>query len=419
MLPVRIIRQSCRHTEEAAINPEYTHRDRVSLLGIGIGLISFSIKFVQFKPNRVATGQGLFAWEVFTTLQLLGLLLPWIFTLLLYLAPASKKGAGPLLPFINGMLGNIAVVLVFIYVGVATRSLVSPEFPYARTSMAFGSWVMVFGGYALVLSSVQRLSDRRWAAIFLSLAGFVAVVLLITSGYLDELSIIKEYFVRRDRFLDELLRHLVLSGTAVLLAVIIGIPLGVLAHRGRLLEKPIFFIVNTVQTIPSLALFGIMIAPLSLLSQRFPVLRQLGIKGIGSAPALIALTLYALLPIVRNTYTSLKVLDPSVVDAARGMGMSRLQLLMLVEVPLSLPIIMSGVRVSMVQAIGNTTVAALIGAGGLGTFVFQGLGQAVPDLILLGALPVILLAVVVDKVMQLIIRAVTPRGVMRIGENGV
>jgi len=105
------------------------------------------------------------------------------------------------------------------------------------------------------------------------------------------------------------------------------------------------------------------------------------------------------------------VLDPSVVDAAKGMGMSRVQLLMLVEVPLSLPIILSGVRVSMVQAIGNTTVAALIGAGGFGTFVFQGLGQAVPDLILLGALPIIMLAVFVDKLMQLIIRAVTPRGV--------
>jgi osmoprotectant transport system permease protein len=226
---------------------------------------------------------------------------------------------------------------------------------------------------------------------------------------------VKEYFVHRDRFLDELLRHLTMSGTAVLLAVAIGVPLGVQAYRRRLMEKPIFFIVNTVQTIPSLALFGIMIAPLSLLSQRFPLLRELGIKGIGSTPALIALTLYALLPIVRNTYTSLKVLDPSVIDAAKGMGMSRFQLLLLVEVPLSLPIILSGVRVSMVQAIGNTTVAALIGAGGFGTFVFQGLGQAVPDLILLGALPVILLAVLVDKVMQLVIGVVTPGG---IGQGG-
>jgi len=390
----------------------------VALVGIVLGITSFGVKFVQFKANRVVTGQGLFAWEVFTTLQLFGLVLPWICALLLYLVPAVKKDRKLILSFMNGMLGNIAIVLVFMYVGMATRSLLTPEFPYARTTMAFGSWIMMFGGYTLVLSSLKRISNRRGAVLFISIVGFAAVALLFVSGYLDELSIVKEYYVRMDRFLDELLRHLALSGTAVLLAVSIGIPLGVIAYRGRLLEKPVFFIVNTVQTIPSLALFGIMIAPLSLLSQRFPLLRELGIKGIGSTPALIALTLYALLPIVRNTYTSLKVLDPSVVDAARGMGMSRLQLLMRVEVPLSIPIIMSGIRVSMVQAIGNTTVAALIGGGGLGTFVFQGLGQAVPDLILLGALPVILLAVVVDKVMQLVIGAVTPRGLGRLEESG-
>ena len=390
----------------------------MALVGIGFGLISFGMKFVQFKPNRVVTGQGLHSWEVFSTLQLIILILPWICVLILNLLPVLKEQRKHILFFMNGVLGNISVVLVFIYVGMATRDLLTPEFPYARTTMAFGSWVMVFGGYTLVLSSLKRLSDRKWVALFISLVGFAGVALLFVSGYLDELSIVKEFYVRLDRFLDELLRHLALSGTAVLLAVVIGIPLGVLAYRGRLLEKPVFFIVNTVQTIPSLALFGILIAPLSLLSQRFPLLRELGIKGIGSAPALIALTLYALLPIVRNTYTSLRVLDPSVVDAARGMGMSRLQLLMHVEVPLSIPIIMSGIRVSMVQAIGNTTVAALIGGGGLGTFVFQGLGQAVPDLILLGALPVILLAVVVDKVLQLVIGAVTPRGLARVEESG-
>ena len=127
-------------------------------------------------------------------------------------------------------------------------------------------------------------------------------------------------------------------------------------------------------------------------------------------PAVVALTLYALLPITRNTYTSLKVLDPSVLDAARGMGMGKLQLLLNIQIPLSLPILMSGIRISMVQAIGNTTVAALIGAGGFGVFVFQGLDQAVPDLILLGAIPVILLAICIDKIMQLVINSVTPKG---------
>jgi osmoprotectant transport system permease protein len=165
-----------------------------------------------------------------------------------------------------------------------------------------------------------------------------------------------------------------------------------------------------VQTTPSLALFGLMIVPLSLASRRFPLLRQLGIEGIGSAPALIALTLYALLPVARNTYTSLKIIDPAVIEAGIGMGMNRRQRLWRLEVPLALPIILSGIRISAVQAVGNTAVAALIGAGGLGVFIFQGLGEASPDLILLGVVPVILLAVVVDRLMNGLIRAATPRG---------
>jgi len=400
-----------------AIEFKAVRRDRVSLVGIVLGFLSFGLKFVQYKPNRIATGEGLFTWEVLSPAQLFLLALPWIAACILLYAVRARRERSVLLPLMDGVLGNIVVVMVFVIVGKVTRDLLSAEFPYARTSMAFGSWLMIFAGYTLVLSSVQRLSKRKAATAFLSLAGFIAVIAVFVSGRLDELSIVKEFFVNRNRFLDEVGRHLAMSGTAVLLATIIGVPLGVLAYRRGVLEKPIFFIVNTVQTIPSLALFGIMIAPLSLLSQRFPLLRELGVKGIGSTPALIALTLYALLPIVRNTYTSLKVLDPSVVESALGMGMSRFQLLLFVEVPLSLPIILSGIRISMVQAIGNTTVAALIGAGGFGVFVFQGLGQAVPDLILLGALPVILLAVLVDKVMQVVIRAATPRGI-QIGRGG-
>ena len=129
------------------------------------------------------------------------------------------------------------------------------------------------------------------------------------------------------------------------------------------------------------------------------------------AQCFMLLSLYALLPITRNTYTSLKVLDPSVIESARGVGMTRIQLLLNIEIPLSVPIILGGIRISMVQAVGNTTVAALIGAGGFGVFIFQGLGQAVPDLILLGTLPVILLAIFIDKIMQMIISIFTSKGI--------
>ncbi len=158
-----------------------------------------------------------------------------------------------------------------------------------------------------------------------------------------------------------------------------------------------------------------LIAPLSALSFAFPALREFGIRGVGVTPAIIALVIYSLLPIVRNTYVSLRHLDPAVIDAGLGMGMSRPQILRRLEVPLAAPLVLEGVRIASVQLVGLATVAALIGAGGLGWFVFQGLGQAAPDLILLGAIPIILLALVVDAVMRTVVRIVTPKGLA--GEN--
>jgi len=131
---------------------------------------------------------------------------------------------------------------------------------------------------------------------------------------------------------------------------------------------------------------------------------------VGATPALIALVLYSLLPIVHNTYAGLRQVSPAALDAGLGMGMNRRQLSWKVEYPLALPLIGEGVRTATVQSIGNTAVAALIGAGGLGHFIFQGLGQAAPDLILLGALPVIALALTADLLMRGLIRILTPRG---------
>jgi osmoprotectant transport system permease protein len=390
-----------------------SRRNRVSLVGIGLGVLSLGLKFVVVKPNRIATGTGFFFWQVLSPPEVVLLVVPWIAALLLFLVFPSDS------PYSDGILGNLVIVVVFLLVGRITRAGIIPDAPFSRTSMAIGSWTMLLGGYALVLSALERLAGKPLFRVLISLAGFAAVVVLFAGGYLNELSIVQELSARRSRFLGEFARHMSLSLTAVAVAILIGTPLGVVAYRKRLFERPVFFFVNTVQTIPSLALFGLMIAPLALLSNRFPLLRELGVRGIGSAPAIIALTLYALLPITRNTYTSLRVLDPSVIESARGMGMGRFQLLFLVEIPLSVPIILSGIRISMVQAVGNTAVAALIGAGGFGVFVFQGLGQGVADLILLGAFPVILLAVAVDKGMQLLVTAVTPRGIsVRKGMEG-
>lgn len=273
----------------------------------------------------------------------------------------------------------------------------------------------MLGGIAVILHSLAEEAGSKKVRTLLIGILLAAILYFPLSGAWDSLSLMMEFSSKQSRLLSEISNHLRLSGTAVLFSLLIGIPLGLISLWRKKSEKPIFFFLNTVQTIPSLALFGLLIAPLSWLSFKYPFLREMGIQGIGNAPALIALTLYALLPIARNTYTGLSVVDPAVVSAGRGMGMSRAQLFFFVELPMALPVILTGIRISAIQAVGNTAVAALIGAGGLGAFIFQGLGQGATDLILLGVIPLIILAVLVDRVLSLTNFYITSPGLRQKG----
>jgi len=384
-----------------------TKAEPVAVAGVIVGLLSLLFGFVQLRPNRLSNGVPFHLWQVGATWEF-ALFLALLLAALLLELTVQRRLRDETTAFVRGLIGNLLIVLVFVAASVSAAHIQPPDKPFARISFAPGVWLSALSGYILILSSLK--SVGKWRRIVVSFSALTLLVILAASGVFQDLSLFKEYLARRSRFLQQLVNHLVLSLSATGLATAIGIPLGIWAFRYVRAEKPIFAVVNTVQTIPSLALFGLLIAPLAYLSHRFAFLRSLGIGGIGWAPALIALTLYALLPIARNTYTSLKVLDPSIIEAGKGMGMGRRQLLVDIEIPLSLPVILGGLRTSLVQAIGNTAVAALIGAGGFGVFIFQGLGQAASDLILLGTLPTIALAILTDRIMQLLIRIITPRG---------
>lgn len=179
------------------------------------------------------------------------------------------------------------------------------------------------------------------------------------------------------------LEHLFLVVVATGAATVIGVPVGILLTRKPVLSKPVLAIANILQTIPSLALFGFLI----------PIL---GAYGIGRVPAIIALFLYSLLPIIRNTFTGINGVDPAVREAARGMGMTDWQMLTQVELPLALNVIIAGIRVATVISIGTATIAAAIGAGGLGTYIFRGLRMNDNQLVLAGALPAALMALAAD-----------------------
>jgi osmoprotectant transport system permease protein len=188
----------------------------------------------------------------------------------------------------------------------------------------------------------------------------------------------------------------VLVLAAVSLALAIGVPLGVLVARKPGYNGAVFSMLNLLQTIPSVALFGLLIMPLAALATAIPPLGAWGIGGIGATPAIVALVLYSLLPVARSTQAGIAAIDPAIADAAQGMGLTTAQIFWRIEVPLGMPHLLAGLRIVVVQAIGLAAVAALIGAGGLGTFIFQGIGQYATDLVLLGALPIILLALAAD-----------------------
>lgn len=201
-----------------------------------------------------------------------------------------------------------------------------------------------------------------------------------------------EFLLRhRDEVLQLTLEHLWLVGISTLVAVAIGVPLGILLTRRPLLGKPVLGSANVVQTVPSLALFGFLL-PVPWIGDRAEYL------------AILALTLYAVLPILRNTHAGIVGVDRAVLEAARGMGMTNRQLLMRVELPLASGVILAGVRVATVISVGTATIAAAIGAGGLGEFIFRGVASVNNQLILAGAVPAAALALLADVGLGLVER---------------
>ncbi|AKG73915.1 ABC transporter permease/substrate-binding protein [Salinicoccus halodurans] len=191
---------------------------------------------------------------------------------------------------------------------------------------------------------------------------------------------------RKGELLTTLIEHIQLSFIALIIAVLIGVPLGILLTKTRKISEIVINIAAVMQTIPSLALLGLMIP----------------LFGIGKVPAVIALIVYALLPILRNTYTGIVEVDGSLVEAARGIGMKTIRRLMKVELPIAMPVIMAGIRTAMVLIIGTATLAALIGAGGLGDLILLGIDRNNTSLIIIGAIPAALLAIVFDIILRVI-----------------
>jgi osmoprotectant transport system permease protein len=349
---------------------------------------AFGLAFLTQAPNRLVSGTGIRLSEVLAAPQLPLLLLAVLVLLAAVFVPPSRRWhSATALAAAALLVGGVALA------GDAASRIAITATPLARTSFGGGFWVLVLLCALALADALQRLQLRPTLRLLAAAAVLLAIALLLGGGALDQLSLLKEYHNRQDVFDAALWRHLQIVGCTLAPTLVIGVPLGLAAFRSTALARPLFALLGLIQTVPSIALFGLLIGPLAWAAAALP---GFGLSGIGLLPAVIALTLYSLLHVVRSTVAGLGQVPPAVVDAAIGMGLTRTQIFWQVQVPIALPLLLAGLRVCTVQTIGMAVVAALIGAGGFGALMFQGLASSAIDLVLLGVMPVVALAALAD-----------------------
>ena len=380
-----------------ADRPSWLALDKLGVLIALIAAAGLALPFALFRANRIVLGEPrslLDALPSFSAGLLVGVLLVGFVVTLLRLPRVAKL-----------VVGFLVLAVLFVLIGQSASYLTPDGDTFARVSPGAGFWLLVFAFALLVADALTRLRFPPVVRIGILAAVAVAVGLLLWSGAWSDLSILKEYATRAAAFWNEARTHVLLAFGSVAVAVVIGVPLGIVCYRVRPLRAGVLNVLNIVQTIPSIALFGLLIAPLAWVAANVPGASAIGISGIGAAPALVALFAYSLLPVVSNTVVGLQSVSPAAIDAAKGMGMTGAQRLFGVELPLAFPVILTGIRIVLVQNIGLATIAALIGGGGFGIFIFQGLGQTAMDLVLLGAVPTVVLAfaaaVVLDAAIEM------------------
>ncbi|AHG21751.2 osmoprotectant uptake system permease [Chania multitudinisentens RB-25] len=373
-------------------------KNRVLLtLFILLLLAAFGLPFLSYAPNRLLSGKSI------SLISLLHGPALWLLLPLLALAALSLLAPVRRNALLTALSASLLLGLIFWLSGHAAQQLAQQGSPLARTSWGSGYWLMAALCGLMAADAMTRMTSSHLWRMLGNLLVMLPALLLLFSSELDQLSLLKEYHNRQEVFDAALLQHLTILLATMVPALLLGVPLGVLCYRSARWQTPIFSTLNIIQTVPSIALFGLLIAPLAGLAAALPWLAKWGISGIGMAPAIVALVLYALLPLVRSVVAGLQSVPASVIESASGMGMTRGQMFFRVQLPLALPLFLTGVRILAVQTVGMAVVAALIGAGGFGAIVFQGLLSSALDLVLLGVLPVIAMAVIVDSLFKCII----------------
>ena len=384
-------------TTPASAANRWLHNPVLVLLLAAGAAAAGTAAFLSVAPNRLLSGQGMrlaqlqfggsVGWAVWSTV-----LLPGAVLALAALLPDRRRYHALAALAAAALLAGLLALA-----GAQAGRLTSSQGALTRVSLGAGFWCLATLAWLAASNAVQRLRMGPTATALTQIALWLPVLVLLRSGALDALSLLKEFSNRREVFSAACWRHGQIVLAALGPALLLGAPLGLAAARRPVLARPLLALLGAVQTVPSIALFGLLIAPLAWAGSHWP---GWGLQGIGLLPAAIALALYALLPIVHGVLAGLQQVPADVLDAATGLGLSPRQRLRQVQVPLALPVWLSALRVAAVQTVGLAVLAALIGAGGLGALVFQGLASSALDLVLLGVLPVVALATALDAILR-------------------
>jgi osmoprotectant transport system permease protein len=366
------------------------------LLALGA---AYGLPFVRVAPNRLVSGEPVFLSDALLHLngQLIVPLLLALFTLLIVAVLQPRKRITQVLVF---LAMAAALACLWLLAGHIANNAIETQNSFARTALGAGFWALVALAWLIGIDAAARLQFATLPRLLLQIALLLPLLLSLNQGL--NLSIAQEYANHSDVFGPAILRHLQIVMLAVAPALVIGLLLAWRMSKNRELRQAIFPVLNVLQTIPSIALFGLLMAPLAWIALQWPALSRAGIGGVGIAPAVLALLMYALLPIARSALAGLEQVPAEAVYAARAMGMSSRQILLEVELPLALPALLIGLRTAVVQTTGLAAVCALVGAGGLGQIMFDGLFSAANELVILGVIPIVLLAMLADTAFKLL-----------------
>lgn len=376
--------------------------DLVSITACIIMLISVIIPyFISFKTSRIAFGTPVSAKECFGEYYVV-LFVIILFFFIMSFVKKDKK----LWNFVTGLVAAVSLALFVWSVSARYESLPYDVSGSARMSFGVGYLIVVAALYSIMLKCCQYLKSTLRMIINLIAWGLIAWFLV--RGFLNNYAVMQEFLAAKGQFFQNVWQHLKLSIEVLIASIVIGFPIGYLCYKNKALDTVTLIGISIVETIPTLALFAIMRIPLAYLKDTFPVLERWGIGSFGTAPAFAALLLYALYLIIHNSRAAFSTIDKTLIENAYAMGMTSIEVFVKVQIPMAMPVLLSGIRMTLVSTLVAATLASYIGGGGLGVYIVNGINALSIDMQLLGVIPIFVLTVTADYGTRFLFRFIMP-----------